>query len=528
MLHTAGSRPATQQLAMNRLRRWPAETLSQPFANGVRPVENRPVEKPVRSAAAVLLFSLFFFAGLQAVAVQAAQPARPNIVLVMADDQGWAQTGYYDHPVLKTPHLDAMAAAGLRLDRFYAGAPVCSPTRASVLTGRANDRTGVESHGYGLRRQEITIASILQQAGYVTGHFGKWHLNAMRGPGVPILSSDDHNPGEFGFKHWLSVTNFFDRDPIMSRMGKFEEFLGDSSEIIVEQSLDFMGRQTRAQQPFFTVIWYGTPHSPFKAAPEDMEPFKNLDELSRNHYGELVAMDRSIGTLRGELKKLGIADNTLLWFCSDNGGLPKIKPSTVGPLRGNKGTIYEGGLRVPGIIEWPAGISEPRTTNFPASVLDIVPTLLDVVGLTYEGNRPLDGISLKRLFAEDLQRRSKPIPFRHTGKAAWIDNQYKLLTTKIDRGSFQLYDLNADPGETTDLAAARPEIASRMKRELLAWSESVDASFAGKDYPEGKVDASEPAPRFWTDVKEYEPYFAEWKNRWEYRSRLRNWKIQNE
>ena len=141
---------------------------------------------------------------------------KPNVVLVMADDQGWGQTGYYDHPILKTPNLDAMAESGLRFDRFYAGAPVCSPTRGSVLTGRANDRIGVLSHGYALRRQETSLAAVMKNAGYVTGHFGKWHLNALRGPGVPVLASDDHNPGEFGFDHWLSVTNFFDRDPILS------------------------------------------------------------------------------------------------------------------------------------------------------------------------------------------------------------------------------------------------------------------------------------------------------------------------
>ena len=199
---------------------------------------------PATSVWAPLVGILCAFASCSAVLADAASP--PNIVLVMADDQGWGQTGYYHHPILKTPHLDAMAAAGLRLDRFYAGAPVCSPTRGSVLTGRANDRIGVQSHGYALRRQEITLASILKNAGYVTGHFGKWHLNALRGPGVPILNTDDHHPGHFGFDHWLSVTNYFDRDPILSRRGKFEEHEGDSSEIVVDEAIDFMARQVRA------------------------------------------------------------------------------------------------------------------------------------------------------------------------------------------------------------------------------------------------------------------------------------------
>lgn len=202
---------------------------------------------------------------------------KPNIVLVMADDQGWGQTGYYDHPVLKTPHLDEMAASSLRFDRFYAAAPVCSPTRASVLTGRTNMRTGVESHGYALRLQEKTIAQALKRAGYATGHFGKWHLNGMRGPGVPIFADDTHNPGAFGFDEWLSVTNFFDRNPIMSRKGDFVEFEGDSSEIIVDEALNFISKQTKTGKPFFTVIWYGTPHDPFWASDQDKETFSELD-----------------------------------------------------------------------------------------------------------------------------------------------------------------------------------------------------------------------------------------------------------
>ena len=471
---------------------------------------------PVLLTPAILLALLFTLAS-----ARAESTARPNIVLVMADDQGWAQTGYYNHPVLKTPNLDAMAANGLRMDRFYAGAPVCSPTRASVLTGRGNDRTGVESHGYGLRRQEISIATMLKAAGYATGHFGKWHLNALRGPGVPILASDDHNPGEFGFDEWLSVTNFFDRDPIMSRRGRFEEFEGDSSVIVVDQAMTFIGAQAQAKTPSFTVIWYGTPHNPFKASEADAQPFADLDEQSKHHYGELVAMDRSIGILRDGLRKLEIAENTLVWFCSDNGGLPKISPSTVGPLRGNKGTIYEGGLRVPGIIEWPNQI-DPRITKFPASVLDIVPTLLEITGVKYPDTRPLDGISLKPLLAVEIGRRETPIPFRHMGRAALIDNQFKLLTTKLSAGKFELYNLDDDPSEAKDIAADNTDITNRMRKQLLQWSDSVDGSFAGRDYPEGKVDPNEPSPRFWTEVDEYKRYFDDWQKRWEYKSRITN------
>ena len=321
------------------------------------------------------------FVLLSAVCSSVAVAERPNVILVMADDMGWGQTSYYDHPVLKTPNLDAMAAAGLRFDRFYAGAPNCSPTRATVMTGRTNDRTGVTNHGVPLRPQERTIAQAMQKAGYATGHFGKWHLNGLRGPGVPILKDDIRNPGRFGFETWLSVTNFFDMNPIMSRQGSFEEFEGDSSEIIVDEALKFIQEKAESKKPFFTVIWYGTPHSPFVAFDKDKSEFGELDSSSSNHYGELVAMDRSIGTLRKGLRDLNVADNTLVWFCSDNGGLPKIKPDTVGGLRGFKGTIYEGGLRVPAIIEWPAGIAAPRITVHPACTMDIYPTLVEVAGL---------------------------------------------------------------------------------------------------------------------------------------------------
>jgi len=444
---------------------------------------------------------------------------KPNIILVMADDQGWGETGYYDHPVLKTPNLDAMAAAGLRFDRFYAGAPVCSPTRASVLTGRSNERTGVMSHGYPLRLQEKTLPAALRKAGYATGHFGKWHLNGLRGPGAPILPFDDHHPGAFGFDEWLSVTNFFDRNPLMSRMGEIEEFKGDSSEIIVEEALKFIGKQARAEKPFFTVIWYGTPHSPWMASDEDRKPFKQLDEKAQHHYGELVALDRSIGALRKGLRKLKIADNTLFWYCSDNGGLPGFKPTTVGNLRGFKGSVFEGGLRVPAIIEWPAGIKKPRVTSHPSATMDIFPTIAGIVGLPEASMLdPVDGMDLRPVIAGADAPRKKPIGFRCLKRAAWIDNNHKLLIQKAGSGNYELYDLAKDASESEDLSAKDPELLERMRKGFEKWSTGMDASLAGKDYPGGKVNAGEPEPRFWRDVPEYQPYLEEWGKRPEYKS----------
>lgn len=449
-----------------------------------------------------------------------AAPSKPNIIFVMADDMGWGETGYRGHPVLKTPNIDAMAAGGLRFERFYAGGPVCSPTRASVLTGRSHDRTGVLTHGSALRLQEKTIAQALKAAGYVTGHFGKWHLNGHKGPGVPIFANDPRGPGAFGFDEWVSVSNFYDVDPLMSRAGKFEQMRGDSSDVVVGEAVRFLEKHHSAGKPFFAVVWYGSPHGPSKALDADKAAFTKLDTESANHYGELAALDRSLGTLRAKLRDLNLAENTLLVFCSDNGGLPRVQPETVGGLRGHKGSVHEGGIRVPGIIEWPAVI-KPRVTRFPACVMDLFPTVADMLGLPDSVmTQPLDGVSLKPLFTEDRSERRAPIGFRYHAQRALVGDRHKLLTPDLASGTFELYDLDADPAEQHDLAAEKPEVFEKMKEQLLAWDATMDASFAGKDYPEGKVSPPDPESVNWFDTPQYQPYLAEWKQRWEYQKYL--------
>ena len=449
-------------------------------------------------------------------------PIPPSFVLVMADDMGWGQTGYYNHPVLKTPKLDAMAAAGLRFDRFYAGAPNCSPTRATVLTGRTHDRTGVEDHGFALRRQERTIARALNEVGYATGHFGKWHLNGFRGPGAPVLASDNHNPGVFGFQEWLSVTNFFERDPLMSRNGLFVQRSGDSSEVVVEDALRFIGRQAPQSRPFLAVLWFGTPHSPWISSDEDRAAFADLDRNSQHHYGELVAMDRSIGTLRAGLREFGIEANTLVWFTSDNGGLPRIEPGTVGGLRGFKGSLYEGGIRVPAIIEWPDRIPGPLVTGFPAVTMDIFPTLAAIADIPDAARlQPQDGIDLLPVLDGSEPRRDKPIGFRHLGKSALIDNNLKIVSNDPKATVYELYDLESDTHETDNLAPERPEDLARLSQALKAWSESVTDSAAGKDYLPGNFDPDENLRRSWMTHETYAPYIEEWRDRPEFARYLR-------
>jgi len=317
---------------------------------------------------------------------------------------------------------------------------------------------------------------------------------------------------------WVSVTNFFERDPLMSRGGKFENFKGDSSEIVVDEALKFITAKVKEKQPFFTVLWYGTPHSPWVAAEVDKKPFTKLSAKAQEHYGELVAMDRSIGTLRRGLRELGVEQNTLLWFTSDNGGLPGFDPDTTGGLRGYKGSMYEGGLRVPAIIEWPKVITEPRITKYPAGAVDIFPTIAQAVRLPASSMlQPQDGLSLVSLFTKEIGLRKKVLPFRSRDRVAIIDNDYKLISMQNKRGAkLELYNLAKDTAETTNLFEKEPKISQRMQMQLEAANASIESSVLGKDYPEGKVNQPQPPRIFWHTVDAYKPFFPEWSKRPEY------------
>ena len=451
------------------------------------------------------------FAVLEAVA--APPTSSPNIVLVMADDQGWGDTGYNGHSELKTPHLDDLAKSGLRLNRFYTGHFNCSPTRASVMTGRHPNRMGTFSPGAPIRAQELTVARVLQSAGYATGHFGKWHLNGKNGdknttelPGRGILASDPLSPGKMGFDEWVSADNFFDLDPVLGRNGVPEKFHGDSSDVTTDEALKFIRRQAGAGKPFLSVVWFGSPHNPHQALPADKAAYSGLSEKDQNYYGEITAVDRSVGRLRAALRELKVADNTLLWYCSDNGG--NEGPKSTGNLRGSKGTLWEGGLRVPGLVEWPARIAKPFISETPCSTLDIYPTVLAATGAVAQNQiQPLDGVSLLPVFDRSTESRAKAIPFwNHAGKqpghAALLDWPYKLHTNPVAGRANPggkagdalpttvLYDVSKDPKETTNLAAQEPERVAKMQAALEAWKASVEKSLAGADYGGQPLDAS--------------------------------------
>jgi arylsulfatase A-like enzyme len=433
----------------------------------------------LKSGAAVLALGL---SGCAGPARRFAERARnPNIILCMTDDQGWGDVSYNGLKQIQTPALDAMAAEGMRFNRFYAAHPSCSPTRASVMTGRHPYRMGCIWPGMPLKTQEMTIAQAVKRAGYATGHFGKWHLNGVAGPGKPIAASDPLGPGPFGFDEWFSVSNWFDLDWTFSHNGENVKVAGDGSDAIVGVALKFIKKNAKQDKPFLAVIWFGSPHVPLKPLPADLKKAGGSA-----YYGEMVGVDRSMGTLRSGLRKLGIADNTMVWFCSDNGGwLDPAAPSangSNGPLRGRKGEVWEGGIRVPGLIEWPARIKRPVVTEVSACTSDIYPTIVDILNLRVPNQvEPLDGISLVPLLDGRMKERPSPIGFwARGGGLAWNDNRYKLIQSAPNK--WELYDITVDLSEGTDLAAKQPEIVNRMKAELENWRQSVMRSDRGEDY----------------------------------------------
>lgn len=474
----------------------------------------------------------------------------PSIILLLGDDHGWDETSYNGHPFLKTPVLDEMAAQGLKMDRFYSASPVCSPTRGSIITGRHPNRYGTFTPGWSIRPEEISIAQLMKNAGYATAHFGKWHLG-------PVKAESPTNPGAMGFDEWLSHDNFFEMDPQLSRNGsppiKFE---GEGSEIIVKEALKFIKRAQENGKPFFVVIWFGSPHEPYSGLPKDLALYDNLPEnfgnktvrltsnetgqpvnrlqrdVLRERFAEISAMDRSIGWVRDYLKIEGLRENTLLWYFGDN-GTPQEGNATV-PFREEKGSIYEGGIRVPSVLEWPSRIPTPMVSEVNMVSSDLFPTLSALIKQPLP-DRPIDGINLLPIIDGLADSRSEPIKFWNgrprvekghepkpyidpklqegttplakiqdgvatrnfrnfhhqdiksqdfEGPRAILDNRYKLVIHENSEGEVlrEFFDVRVDPGEKTNLINSQPKLAEDLEKILKQWQQSVLESLIGKDY----------------------------------------------
>jgi arylsulfatase A-like enzyme len=442
--------------------------------------------------------------------------SKPNIILCMADDMGWGDPGFNGNKVIKTPNLDEMAKSGLRFERFYSGAPVCSPTRGSCLTGRHPYRYGIWTANAGhLRKEEITLAEALKSQGYNTGHFGKWHLGtltpAQSGKGASRNPERNYTtPGMSGFDEWLSTEYAVPTwDPGKDSKvnpyyhnGKIEteNLEGCDSRALMDRAIPFIRKSVAGKTPFLAVIWFHAPHEPVVAGPEFRQMYEGRDPGEQHFYGAITALDAQVGRLRRELRDLGVAQNTMLWFTSDNGpegdaGDQGRTRGSAGPFRGRKRSLWEGGIHVPGLLEWPARIKPGTVTAIPCSTLDYFPTTLDLLGFKMQGQpEPMDGVSLVPLFEGKMKERPVPIPFETLGgtdskasrgspRMALVDNRYKLLTDMAGAADKDLlFDLLADRGETKNIAEQNAGIVSSMKAKLVAFRDSCKRSLAGKDY----------------------------------------------
>jgi arylsulfatase A-like enzyme len=451
------------------------------------------------------------------------QEKKPNIILIMTDDQGWFDAGFNGNKNIQTPNLDMLAAQGVVFNRFYSASAVCSPTRASVMTGRNPYRTEIPSANTGhLKTQEITIAELLKNKGYTTGHFGKWHL------GIHTKKELDANRGgiEKHFKHYsIPSMHGYDEyfcteskvptfDPMISpaeykkdeslkygwsAIKKDEDALkyntaywigeeqkattdlsGEDTKIIIDRLIPFIDKSLSKNKPFFSTVWPHAPHLPVVTSDYYKAKYAHLSNKEQLYYGCITALDDQIGRLWKALEERGIAENTLIWFCSDNGP-ENGTPGSSGPFRERKRSLYEGGLRTPAFVVWKNKLKGGKKVDFPAVTSDYLPTILSIVDINYPDNRPLDGVNLMPFIKTPEKTREKPIGFRFKTKTSWVNHQYKLITN--DNGAtYELYDIINDAIEKNNIIASEPKLTAKMKAELQAWLKSVENSSNGLDY----------------------------------------------
>lgn len=435
-----------------------------------------------------MLTTIVLWPGLVQGPVRAADPAteRPNVLLILADDLGWADLGCYGNTFHRTPHIDRLAAEGLRFTQFYAG-PVCSPTRANLQSGRDQARYGITQHIPGHRRpyarlidpvvpshlplEVETFAERLQTAGYRTGYFGKWHLGGA-----------GYGPGDQG---WQTVIETKGHETPSAVTGSAPQ---RTAEFLTERAIAFM--TAHRDQPFVVQVSHHLVHIPLSATPDRLAHYQSAAAQpgypSLPAYAALVEeLDDSVGRLVAAVDQLGLSARTLILFLSDNGGLEHQQGGSVVtsnlPLRGEKGTLYEGGIRVPGIARWTNHVPAGRECSVPATTHDIHATLLDLAGLGAAAAQPTDGVSLSGLLCDPDQPLSRQALYWHlphyhhsTPASAIRHGDWKLIEF-FETGERELFDLRRDPGETQNLAAAEPQRADELQRLLAAWREEVDA-----------------------------------------------------
>jgi len=416
----------------------------------------------------------------------------PNIVLILADDLGHGDLGVYGHPTIKTPNLDDFAKRGVRLTQCYSASAVCSPSRSAILTGRTPYRNGVftwipENREIHLRTSEIALPKLLKEVGYETCHVGKWHLNShFNQPTQP-------QPNDHGYDHWLATQNnaapSHENPTNFVRNGKpIGKVEGYSSHLIVDEAANWLKKKRDAQKPFLLSVWAHEPHYPIKSSPEFKAQYPELtDDVQREHHANVTQLDAAFGKLMKTLEELKLTDDTFIIFTSDNGpegdGVKTPGRGSTGGLRGRKRAVYEGGIRVPGIVKLPKGSTVEAmpgsTSDVPVIGSDLFVTAVKMAGAKLPTDRVLDGGDLLPALAGKAVERSRPLYWRCNiapgpMKTAMRIGDWKIVASE-PLTQFELYNLSKDPSEKDDLAEKEPAKFAEMQAELKKLNTEIEA-----------------------------------------------------
>lgn len=409
-----------------------------------------------------------------------AQEQKPNIIVFVADDMGWGDSGTYGHPLIKSPNMDKLAAGGMKFTQFYSACGVCSPSRAAILTGRTPYRNGVWRHLSGnheahLRKSEITYPELLKEVGYETCHVGKWHLLSKQQFNNPKFPQ----PGDHGYDYWLYTHN--NASPSHKNpdnfylngkaLGKIE---GYSAQIVASEGIKWLKNIRDKSKPFLMSVWVHEPHKPISTDSK----FSALYDGHKNskYMGNISQLDHALGMVLDSLDELKLSDNTIVFFTSDNGPVTSVG-GTTGGLRGLKRSSHEGGIRVPGIVRWPGKIKAGSSSDIPIIGSDIFSTILDIVDLPLPKDRTIDGVSMLPVFEGKTLKRPIPLFWRtHVSQAgdrmALRIGDWKIVANDT-MTKFQLFEIQKDWKEENDLAGKMPEKTEEMKKVLFKTWEDI-------------------------------------------------------
>ncbi|HUU21761.1 MAG TPA: sulfatase [Phycisphaerae bacterium] len=403
---------------------------------------------------------------------------KPNIIVILADDLGYADVGYQGCKDISTPHIDSIAAGGVRFTDGYVSCPVCSPTRAGLMTGRYQNRFGHEfntgpapealTEHVGLPVEETTIADVMKSAGYATGVIGKWHLGIH----------PKYHPFRRGFDEFFgflagSHSYFQPLQPKWSPVQRGNEPVNEKAyltDAFTREAVDFIGRHK--EKPFFLYLPYNAPHTPMQAPPKYLKRFASIEDAKRRTYAAMVSgVDDGVGAVLSALKDNGLREDTLVIFLSDNGGPPKANASRNDPLSGGKSSAFEGGIRVPFAMQWPGRITPGSVYREPVISLDILPTAAAAAGAKLPAQRPVDGVNILPYVTGAAAGAPHEILFWRRGKDIAVrKGRWKLRSF---REKFLLHDLSADLAEKTDLSAQHPEVFRELREALARWESEM-------------------------------------------------------